>query len=262
VQIKDIYPVGQNYKISKTGFIVEDKETNHTLIVKYKNETYQGVVVMPEQNEQLPLASWNKGENPFQNDNCFEGRQTGYAPNGAWWFNISPSSPFSTIMSEVEILNSRGRFLSKLFRPKIKIKTKLFDVVKRTNQTGYMFVDIINDLGESAENIMKHSKEIQMTYAYARRSAATALYLQGLVSEDMYDHNLSFFKAIQVKTEHSVEFQEKSFSDSIEYMQTYNPIITRLLVKQMAIISKNFSVPDDKLSDTELIKIVMDAYTS
>lgn len=252
--------MSNNYKASHAGFEIEDKKTGHILLVKYENEVYQGVVVMPEQNEKLPLATWKKGENPFQNDNCFEGTQSGYAPNGYWWFNISPSIPFSKIMKEVESLNNNGGFFRKLFKPKVRGEKKLASIVKKTNQTGYIFADIMNDLGESVEDIMKESNLIQMTYAYARRSAATALFLQGIIDQDAFDHNLSFFKAIQAKTEHSVEFQEQSFTESIEYMQTYNPIITRMLMKKMVVIASEFDLPNEQLSDSDLIQAVMDAY--
>ena len=146
--------------------------------------------------------------------------------------------------------------------PKVKNKVKLLNVVKKQNKTGYIFVDIINDLGESVESIMASSNLIQMTYAYARRAAAMALYLQGLIDKDGYDHNLSFFKAIQLNTEHSVDFQEQAFTDAIEYMQTYHPIITRMLVRQMAMIAQNFEVPDEELNDKELISIIMETYTN
>lgn len=250
-----------NYKTSKAGFEIQDTDTGHLLLVKYENEIYQGVVIMPEQNEQLPLAPWGKGENPFQNDNCFEGIQSGYAPNGYWWFNIKPSTPFSNIMKEVEDLNQNGGFFRKLFKPKVRSERKLGDIVVRSNQTGYLFVDIMNDLGESAEDIMNDSNLIQMAYAYARRSAAIALYLQGLIDQDIFDHNLSFFKAVQAKTEHSVEFQEESFSESIEYMQTYSPIITRMLIKKMAVIVSEYNTPNEQLTDSDLIQAVMDSYS-
>jgi hypothetical protein len=252
----------KNYEITKGGFTVKDTKTNHILKVTYKNGVYQGVVTMPEQSIQLPLSDWKKGENPFRNDTCFEGRQTGYSPKGYWWFRINTSLPFSQILAEVEALSNTGGFLKKLFMPKTKNKVKLLDVVKKQNQTGYIFVDIINDLGESTEGIMASSKLIQMTYGYARRAAAIALYLQGLIDKDGYDHNLSFFKAIQLKTEQSVDFQEQAFTHAIEYMQTYNPIITRMLVKQMAMIAQDFEVPDEKLNDEELISIIMETYTN
>ena len=151
---------------------------------------------------------------------------------------------------------------SKILQPKESNSIKLENIVSRNNQTGSIFVDIINGLGESVETIMEHSKLIQMTYGYARRAAATALYIQGIIDKDVFDHNLAFFKAIQVKTEHTVEFQEQAFSDAIDYMQTYNPIITRLLIKNMAPIAQSFTPPQEILSDAELIEIVMDAYAS
>ena len=45
-------------------------------------------------------------------------------------------------------------------------------------------------------------------------------------------------------------------------MQTYNPIITRMLVKKMAMIAQNFEVPDEELNDGELISIIMETYTN
>jgi hypothetical protein len=45
-------------------------------------------------------------------------------------------------------------------------------------------------------------------------------------------------------------------------MQTYNFIITRLLLKQMAAQATNFTQAQDKLSDLEFIEIVLKAYTN
>lgn len=135
---------------------------------------------------------------------------------------------------------------------------KLEDIVNRSSQTGYQFVDIINDLGDSVEEIMEHSSLIQMTYGYARRSAATALYIQGIIDKNHYDHNMAFFKAIQVKTEHTVDFQEQAFSDASDYMRNYNPIISRSLIKSMAVIAQALTPPQETLSDAELIKMAMD----
>lgn len=152
---------------------------------------------------------------------------------------------------------------NKLLKPKRNDGgIKLADIVSKSNHTGYMFADIMNDLGEAVEAIMQNEKSLQMAYGYARRSAATALYLQGIIDSDVYDHNLSFFKAIQIQTGHTVEFQEQAFTDAVDFMKTYNPIITRLLVKQMSAISSSFTPAQDQLSDSEFIEIVMNAYTS
>lgn len=157
---------------------------------------------------------------------------------------------------------SNHPMLNKILQPIEIGSVKLEEIVNRNNQTGYIFADIINDLGDSAETIMEHSKLVQMTYGYARRAAARALYIQGLIDKDAYDHNLAFFKSIQLITEHTVEFQEQAFSDAVDYMQTYSPVITRLLIKHMTPIAQSFTPPRETLSDAELIKIVMAAYVS
>gem|GEM_PF-2965345 len=61
---------------------------------------------MPEQDIRLPLAPWAKGDNPFQDNDCFAGN--GNHPGGQWWFTIGPSSTFTHIMSEVEALNKKS----------------------------------------------------------------------------------------------------------------------------------------------------------
>lgn len=139
----------------------------------------------------------------------------------------------------------------------------LASIVPKQCQTDYIFGNIINDLGASVEIIMQHSKLIQMTYAYARRSAATVLYIQGVIDLNAYDHNLAFFKSMQLTTGHTVEFQEQAFSDSVDYLQTYSLAITRLLVQTAAAIAQSPSrVPPKRiLSDSEIIKIIIDTYT-
>lgn len=86
---------------------------------------------MPEQGERLPLDSWRKGENPFQDDECFEGFQTGWNDKGQWWFTIRPSSPFRHILAEVERLNRGFGFV----RKKELVGPRLADVVTKTTKT-------------------------------------------------------------------------------------------------------------------------------
>ena len=137
----------------------------------------------------------------------------------------------------------------------------LAEIVGKKHQTGYVFGNIMNDLGSSVESIMEHSKQIQMAYAYARRSAAIALYLQGVIDIDAYDHNLAFFKAMQQNTGHTVEFQEQAFTDAVVYMQTYNPAITRLLIQYMASVAPTCTPPKVIFSDSELIEMFVNIYT-
>ena len=245
----------RNYEISKTGFIVTDCETNHILEVVYRDHTYQGVVVMPEQGQRLGLAPWKKGENPFKDDRCFEGVQTGVSERGLWWFAIRPSTPFSKILAEVEALNSDGGFFKRIVRPS---GPTLHDIVRRSTKSGYVFWDINDDLGKSCEAIMSSSKSVQMAYAYARRSAAASLYLQGIFPKDALAHVQAFFKSLQVQTEHTVEFQRRAFLDSIEFMQTYSHLITSFFVKKVMSIAGEREPESGRLSDPDFFKAVLD----
>ena len=135
---------------------------------------------------------------------------------------------------------------------------KLGDIVKRVHRSGYVFDEINCDLGASADEISKESKEILMAYGYARRAAATALYLQGYFTKDDIDYVRSIFKSIQVKTGHSVEFQEQAFADSISFMQSYHHLITAKFIRELARISRDCEIPDEKLDDNELFKEVLE----
>jgi hypothetical protein len=243
-----------NYAVSKSGFIVKDTETGHVLQVSYRDGVYEGAVTIPEQNEFLPLAPWKRGENPFQDDDSFEGEQTGISDDGSWWFAIRPSVPFSEILAEVEALAHGGLVKQ---TPKIA-RVKLADVAQKVAKTGYLFWDINEDLGVSCEEIVKGPAEIYMAYGYARRAAMTGLYLQGLIQRDGLDHVNAVFKSIQLNTNQTVEFQRQAFLDAIEYMQTYSPFITSLLIKTMAQMIGKYKPSSTRMKDADLFKTVID----
>jgi hypothetical protein len=134
---------------------------------------------------------------------------------------------------------------------------QLIDVVERQHDTGRIFVDITNDLGDAAEAIMASSKQTIMAYGYARRAAAAALYAQGIVEEKMFDHVVSIFKSLQIKTEHSVEFQEAAAADAVAYMHTYNSIISKLMVSRLIDIAMNYEIPSGQKSDQQLFEAVL-----
>jgi hypothetical protein len=244
-----------NCEIHQTGFTVTDSETGHELHVKFSDDIYCGFVLMPEQGQQLPLNPWKKGDNPFQDDQCFEGMQTGYAPNGYWWFSITPTVPFSEILRQVEALN--GKPIAFARSPRERRQT-LADIVPRVHQTGYIFVDVNNDLGEACDDIFKNSPEIIMAYGYARRVSVAAIYIQGLVQDDVYDHVLGNFKALQSQTDGSVEFQEKAFSDAIDFMKTYNPTFSKLIARKIVEIAQVYDFPEGVMDDSQLIGSVLE----
>lgn len=145
------------------------------------------------------------------------------------------------------------------FRRKSKKDEKdLSGVVKKVNDTGYIFIDINNDLGEAAEEIMRSSPMTQMAYGYARRTAVAALYIQGLVNQETYDHVVSIFKSLQIKTGHTVEFQESAFAEAAEYMIGYHHLITSFMAKMIVSVAENYEIPPGQLDDVQLFKEILD----
>lgn len=246
----------KNYEATKTGFTVTDAETGHILQVTYKRERYHGIVVMPEQGQRLPLEAWDRGSNPFEDDHCFEGSGGHFGDQGSWWFTIRPSAPFSQIMTEVESLKNMGFFKRLVGASR---GAKLAEIAPKKTKTGYVFWDINDDLGKAADKIIKSSAEIQMAYGYARRSAVAAMYLQGLAPRDVLDHVGAVFKALQAKTGHTIEFQKQAFNDSIEFMQSYNPLITSLLVKTLVPMAREYEPSAGRKSDPDFFAAVINA---
>lgn len=128
----------------------------------------------------------------------------------------------------------------------------LTDLVPRRHNTGFIFVDAMNDLGFAADDIAGSSKDALMAYGFARRTAAAALYVQGLIDEESFDHAVSIFKSLQVQTEHSVEFQEAASKASIEYLEHYSITIDRMFVTKLLDIALNYTIPEGQMSDEDL----------
>lgn len=147
------------------------------------------------------------------------------------------------------------RFFRKATRPN---RPRLHDVVERTSQTGYVFLDINNDLGKSCEEIMNGSKGVQMAYAYARRAAVSALYLQGVAPRDAYGHVQAFFKSIQLETDQTVEFQKDAFTDAVHFMETYSHVITSMLLKKIKSLADDYEPEAGQVNDADFFKAVLD----
>lgn len=144
------------------------------------------------------------------------------------------------------------------FKKTIQPEPRLSDVVKKVSRTDYVFWNINDDLGHSAEQIMKSSAQVKMAYGYARRAAIAALYLQGLVTRDVLDHVSGIFIALQQQTGHTVEFQENAGAESITFMQGYHYQISGLFVRKVLQIAREYEVPQERLSDAELFAEVID----
>lgn len=247
--------MSRNYNLSKTGFRVQDQSSGHALAVEYDGERYEGTVMIPEFDMGFKLAPWSSGENPFQDDLCFEGQQNGVPFGQGWWFKIQPTDPFSSIMAEVEGLANKKSLFS--FRKK-KPKESLGAIVPKTHSTGFVFVDATNDLGEAADTIMKSSNLLKMAYGYARRAAAAALYIQGIADEQQFQHVFAMFKSLQLQTEHSVEFQEAAGAEATVFLQRYHPSISSMFLGFLLKIAMEHEIPQGQLDDSQLFKEVLD----
>lgn len=111
---------------------------------------------------------------------------------------------------------------------------KLKDTVPRNFNTGYIFADINNDLGDWSKTGRTQPLLSQMANAYARRIAVYALYAQGLVDLDLVKHVQSIFKAQQALTGHTVEFQEEALVEANQLVSEYHPMATGFFTKNLA----------------------------
>lgn len=134
----------------------------------------------------------------------------------------------------------------------------LSEVVPRITNSGYLFLNINNDLGVACDRIMESSNMVQMAYGYARRTAMAALYVQGVADKPAFEHACGMFKKIQINTEHTVEFQEAASEMADRFMQEYHPMIGGLFEVKLLQIAREYEIPPRKLSDADLFSEVID----
>lgn len=135
---------------------------------------------------------------------------------------------------------------------------KLLSVVRKTMDTGFVFWNISDDLGHSSKEIMSSTPLVRMSYGYARRSAAAALYVQGLFDKASYDHAVAMFKALQSQTGQTVDFQEVAAADASEFLKSYHYLISSFFEKKAIQIANEYEIPKHRLSDAELFAQVVE----
>lgn len=145
------------------------------------------------------------------------------------------------------------------FKKKERKQEFLSDFVKKKTASEYVFLNINNDLGHAvAHGVSDWPPLMLMAYAYARRAAVAALFIQGVATEESYEHVKAFFKSIQMRTDATVAFQEKAFDVAMEYMKTYNQAITKIFIIKMTHIADEYDSPAGEISDDELFKEVIE----
>lgn len=135
---------------------------------------------------------------------------------------------------------------------------KLVDIVPKVTHTDYVFNNIMGDLGHACDDINRSTPLMVMAYAYARRTAAAAMYIQGLYDRDAFAYVQSMFVNFQKNTDGSVEFQEAAAVESYDFMQTYSTQINGLLTKGLIMIARDYDVSGNRLDDADLFKEVID----
>ena len=103
----------------------------------------------------------------------------------------------------------------------------LVDLVKKAENTGYVFIDVNNDLGTFIEENEDCDPLIKMAYGYARRYAVAAMYVQGFVKKELYDHVYEVFKGLQLMTGHTVEFQESATEQAFCLISSYTDLFDK-----------------------------------
>ena len=122
---------------------------------------------------------------------------------------------------------------------------KLVNVVeKKYNQPEGILANINNDLNAFMTVSLLNSEDYEdkllvMAYGYARRIAAAGLFLQGVFNREAYNQAKIVFQSLQVKTGHTIKFQEDAFSQALEYIQSYDNRINREFVSLIVATAEN-----------------------
>lgn len=144
------------------------------------------------------------------------------------------------------------------FKKELTSAPKLLHFVRKTTDTGFIFWNINDDLGRSAREIMDSTPLVKMSYGYARRSAAAALYVQGLFDRASYEHAVAIFKALQSQTGHTVEFQQTAAADASEFLKSYHYAVTGFFASKVIQIANEYEISNRRLSDAELVSSVIE----
>lgn len=137
-------------------------------------------------------------------------------------------------------------------------RIKLIDIAPKQGHFGLIFADIHHDLGEAIHQIMANTAEIKMAYGHARLIAMAALYIQGLVERDKYDHVLSIFEGLKYQMGQNAGFQQQALYDAVEFIRTYSPAMNALVAQKILEIATEYEIPKGRLDDAQLIGIVID----
>lgn len=145
----------------------------------------------------------------------------------------------------------------------INRKNILLSTVIKSNNTGYVFWDINDDLGKATETTGKSwNKSTIMAYGHARMIAISALYIQGIVKKETYDYVNMIFHGMKLNFDEVGISHKKAFREALAFIQSYNKSINENFAKYILSYAQVFSSQPKILSDEELFKITFNAINS
>lgn len=160
---------------------------------------------------------------------------------------MQQSPPTHQVKEPLDRAFSRNRYdkLMSIFDKLSILKSKKNEVrleglVDKNSDTGYVFLDMNNDLAQCEFDWRRASPQLLMAYGYARRTIAGSLLIQGVANKDTYNHTASLFKDIQPQTIHTVEFQEQAAREAEAFMATYDSRIDRVVTGRIVGLANAF----------------------
>jgi hypothetical protein len=85
---------GDNYFIQGHHLYIVDFDTKDKLVISFRNGKYGGILSI-RNGPSLGLASWNVGENPFQDEYCYEGIVQGKV------FSVRTNNSFEFLLGRI-----------------------------------------------------------------------------------------------------------------------------------------------------------------
>ena len=141
---------------------------------------------------------------------------------------------------------------------KDKTSMRLIDLVKKQDMSIHgCFLNAHDELIAVAKNQSIDDDLIRMAYGYAIRMVGAGLYIQGVIDKTTYQQIHNSFKQQQATTNQSVEFQNKSCSQAIELVLSYDHPLTEEDVKVLVIyVDQNIEYLPEKNSLISFARLV------
>lgn len=120
----------------------------------------------------------------------------------------------------------------------INNQQKFVDILQKINNTrDGTFGNINNDLNDfSLTSEFENNILMKMAYAYARRSVAAGLFLQGVFSRQDYQRASTIFKILQRETGQSVEFQKEASNQASELLFSYSSRLDNTMISKIVTV--------------------------